>query len=179
MSPQELKLSMPALTALFGAGNGGFPAPDQPEPDPNGPLGPISRLMRRSPLFLSSGWTFSSAHLARTLALALIAEVQQAQQLADLLPAEAAEKLHARLAQRVSEITDDCGTGPLTIKIPLDPWWWLFPPRPHPPRPNELHITAPDLVILGVTLYQARDLHPVLGDAGTEIAELGLQRTTG
>lgn len=166
-------LSAHALATLISGLTGvALPNPDGPDPDPRGPLGPISREAMRqylalgmhsalNPQPLPPRWVF-----AQLYAQAFADKVADWQELTQILPTESAARLKALTAGLISsweEGDDLCPRPPVLVPVPH--------PQPWPEK-----FTSTEQVVMGMTLAQSAGLHPELGRLGESLLQRSFQQ---
>ncbi len=167
------------VAQLVRAGSG-RPAPDGPDFDPRGPIGPIAYELYRH---MANRWDAVALRplpipppeeAGRLVAQNLVAELVWRANLAAGDGKAPSGASTGAVADRISDFVDWCGTGRLAQKVAdllrkLGPKGGGEPP----PRPQE---DARMLVVMGAELFAARDLVEGLGAAGEKLMEQGLQQ---
>ena len=180
MKPPTWTVTPHAIAALVRGGSS-MPAPDGPDFDPRGPIGPIAyELFRRlsdrvSAVALNPQPLPPVADMARLLAQSVVSETAWQIRLAGPDAKAASAGAPGGAALRISDFVDWCGTGQLAQKI-ADLLRKLGPPKgggDPPPRPDE---DGRLLLIIGAELFAARELTADLGAAGEKLMAQGLQQ---
>lgn len=181
----DWQISASVLATLVGA-LAGRPSDDGPDPDPHGPLGPISyrlqvRLVDRlAPVGLNpQPIPPGPPELVHMAAQELVDDLEHLETIAQVMPGEAAQAMRQNMSVRAKAFADECGTGALLIK--LDELRRRlgrkgFPPGggEPPPHPEERQIAIASL-LAGAALYNA----PALADlrqTGEQLMHDGLQK---
>jgi hypothetical protein len=181
MKAVEWTITPRALARIVGAG-GGRPAPDGPDFDPGGPIGPIAFEVARQLAGRADAVALNPQPIppvedvARLLARQFVSDQWRLQQLAAALAGEAGGAVTRRLSTRGDEFVHWCGTGALQQLIAelLRRYGGPRGGGEPPPRPNEIDLGLVQLAI-GAELFHAGALVGGLEAAGTRLMQQGLK----
>lgn len=182
MKAVEWTISPQTLARLVGGGGAGRPAPDGPDFDPRGPIGPIAFELARHLADRLDAAALNPQpippvdELARRVARQFVSGQWQLQRLAAALPGDAGGAVAKHLAMGTSEFVEWCGTGALQQLIAELLRRYGLPKGggDPPPRPNEIDLGRAQLVV-GAELFHAGALLGGLEAAGTQLMQQGLK----